>query len=441
MFLKIGISLLKISAHSVRSKWIIETSVNHNLYMRLNITKLCQIKIDVVDNMKDNKDQKKFTVKNDILETIGDTPIVKLSGLIDFFELKSDLYAKIEYLNPGGSIKDRIGISMVEGAKKEGEIEKGGVIIEPPSGYPGVGIAIASSLNNYKTVFTMPSKMSKEKELLLNAHGGKVIRTPTDVAPEEPNSYYSVAEVVRNLIWEKEKIIDDQELEEIIEFVKKLVEEDHIEELKKILNKDINASKNAYLPNQYENEYNPLAHRKTTGPEIVRQMGNELDYFFAGLGTGGTISGIGDHLRDNIKVKIIGVDPEGSIISLVKDGMKEEKAKEKAETYLTEGIGEDLIPETLDLEIIDEIVKTDDQTSFSMTRFLAREEGIMAGGSSGSVLVGAVKYLKRNDITDKNALVILPDTGRNYLTRLYDDDWMEEKGLETNDEKILEELR
>ncbi len=441
MFLKIGISLLKISAHSVRSKWIIETSVNHNLYMRLNITKLCQIKIDVVDNMKDNKDQKKFTVKNDILETIGDTPIVKLSGLIDFFELKSDLYAKIEYLNPGGSIKDRIGISMVEGAKKEGEIEKGGVIIEPTSGNTGVGIAIASSLNNYKTVFTMPSKMSKEKELLLNAHGGKVIRTPTDVAPEEPNSYYSVAEVVRNLIWEKEKIIDDQELEEIIEFVKKLVEEDHIEELKKILNKDINASKNAYLPNQYENEYNPLAHRKTTGPEIVRQMGNELDYFFAGLGTGGTISGIGDHLRDNIKVKIIGVDPEGSIISLVKDGMKEEKAKEKAETYLTEGIGEDLIPETLDLEIIDEIVKTDDQTSFSMTRFLAREEGIMAGGSSGSVLVGAVKYLKRNDITDKNALVILPDTGRNYLTRLYDDDWMEEKGLETNDEKILEELR
>ena len=439
--MKIGISLLKISAHSVRSKWIIETSVNHNLYMRLNITKLCQIKIDVVDNMKDNKDQKKFTVKNDILETIGDTPIVKLSGLIDFFELKSDLYAKIEYLNPGGSIKDRIGISMVEGAKKEGEIEKGGVIIEPTSGNTGVGIAIASSLNNYKTVFTMPSKMSKEKELLLNAHGGKVIRTPTDVAPEEPNSYYSVAEVVRNLIWEKEKIIDDQELEEIIEFVKKLVEEDHIEELKKILNKDINASKNAYLPNQYENEYNPLAHRKTTGPEIVRQMGNELDYFFAGLGTGGTISGIGDHLRDNIKVKIIGVDPEGSIISLVKDGMKEEKAKEKAETYLTEGIGEDLIPETLDLEIIDEIVKTDDQTSFSMTRFLAREEGIMAGGSSGSVLVGAVKYLKRNDITDKNALVILPDTGRNYLTRLYDDDWMEEKGLETNDEKILEELR
>ncbi len=391
--------------------------------------------------MENNNNQKKLTVKKDISETIGNTPIVKLSNLIDFFELESDLYAKIEYLNPGGSIKDRIGISMVEGAKKEEKIEKGGVIIEPTSGNTGVGIAIASSLNGYKTVFTMPSKMSKEKELLLKAHGGNVIRTPTDVAPEDPNSYYSVAEVVRNLIWEKEKIIDDQDLENITEFVQKLVDEDRIEELRKILNKKVNSSKNAHLPNQYENEYNPLAHRKNTGPEIVSQMGNKLDYFFAGLGTGGTISGIGNHLQENIDIKIIGVDPEGSIISLVKNGMDEEEAKKKAETYLTEGIGEDLIPKTLDLEVIDEIVKTDDQSSFSMTRFLAREEGIMAGGSSGSAIVGAIKYLKQNDISDKNALVILPDTGRNYLTRLYDDDWMEEKGLETDDEKILEELK
>ncbi len=391
--------------------------------------------------MENNNNQKKLTVKKDISETIGNTPIVKLSNLIDFFELESDLYAKIEYLNPGGSIKDRIGISMVEGAKKEEKIEKGGVIIEPTSGNTGVGIAIASSLNGYKTVFTMPSKMSKEKELLLKAHGGNVIRTPTDVAPEDPNSYYSVAEVVKNLIWEKEKIIDDQDLENITEFVQKLVDEDRIEELRKILNKKVNSSKNAHLPNQYENEYNPLAHRKNTGPEIVSQMGNKLDYFFAGLGTGGTISGIGNHLQENIDIKIIGVDPEGSIISLVKNGMDEEEAKKKAETYLTEGIGEDLIPKTLDLEVIDEIVKTDDQSSFSMTRFLAREEGIMAGGSSGSAIVGAIKYLKQNDISDKNALVILPDTGRNYLTRLYDDDWMEEKSLETDDEKILEELK
>jgi len=391
--------------------------------------------------MKNKKSQKKFKIKKDISEAIGDTPIVKLSNLIDFFDLESDLYAKVEYLNPGGSIKDRIGVFMVNGAKKDGKIKKGGVIIEPTSGNTGVGIAIASSLSGYKTVFTMPSKMSKEKELLLKAHGGNVIRTPTDVSPEEPNSYYSVAKVVRNLIWEKEKIIDNQELEKIIEFVKKLVNEDRIDELKKILNKNVSASKNAHLPNQYENEYNPLAHRKTTGPEILGQIGNDLDYFFSGLGTGGTISGIGNYLKENIDVKIIGVDPEGSIISLVKDGMDEEEAKKKAETYLTEGIGEDLIPDTLDLDVIDEIVKTDDQSSFSMTRFLAREEGIMAGGSSGSALVGAIKYLKRNDISDKNALVILPDTGRNYLTRLYDDDWMKEKGLETNDEKILEELK
>ncbi len=391
--------------------------------------------------MKNKKDQKGIKMKNDISETIGDTPIVKLSNIMEFFDLESELYAKIEYLNPGGSIKDRIGLSMVEGAEKEGEIKKGGVIIEPTSGNTGVGIAIASNLKGFKTVFTMPSKMSKEKELLLKAYGGKVIRTPTDVNPENSNSYYKIAEVVRNLIWIKEEIVEEEELNKIVDNVRTLIKDNAIEELEKILNKEVEPSKNAHLPNQYENQYNPSAHKKTTGPEIFRQMGDELDYLFAGLGTGGTISGTGDYLKENTDLKVIGIDPEGSIISYVKQGMEEEKAKEKAETYLTEGIGEDLIPETLDLEVIDEIVKTVDQKSFSMTRLLSREEGIMAGGSSGSVVLGAVKYLKDNEIVDKKALVIIPDTGRNYLTRVYDDSWMKEKGLETDDEQVLEDLK
>jgi len=389
--------------------------------------------------MNDSINQK--GIKSDISEAIGETPIVKLSNIMEFFELDSEIYAKIEYLNPGGSIKDRIGVSMLKGAIKEGKIEEGGVIIEPTSGNTGVGLAIASSLKGYKTVFTMPSKMSKEKELLLKAHGAKVVRTPTDVDPEDSNSYYKVAEVIRNLIWKKEGIIEEEVLNELIEFVQKLVDEENLEELENILSKDVDRSKNAYMPNQYENEYNPLAHEKTTGPEIKEQIGDDLDYLFAGVGTGGTISGIGRYLKENMDVKIIGIDPEGSIISLVKKGMEKEKAKKKAETYLTEGIGEDLIPETLDLDVIDEIVKTDDQSSFSMTRFLSRKEGILAGGSSGSALVGAIKYLKNNEISGKKALIIFPDTGRNYLSRVYDDDWMEENCLETDDEKILEGMK
>lgn len=387
------------------------------------------------------KKETDLPVKENISKTIGNTPVVRLEKIMDFFGLESELYAKVEYLNPGGSIKDRIGVSLIQGAEKEDKIKNGGVIIEPTSGNTGVGLAIAANLKGYKTVFTMPSKMSKEKELLLKSYGGKVIRTPTDVKPEDPNSYYSIAEVIKILLWEKEGEISEEELESVTTKVQKLVEKEKIQELENILEKDVEKSKNAYLPNQYENKYNPLAHRRTTGPEIMDQIGEKLDYFIAGVGTGGTISGTGNYLKEETNIKVIGVDPEGSIISLVKDGMEIEKAKERAETYLTEGIGEDLIPDTLDLDVIDEIVKTTDQESFSMTRFLSRKEGIMAGVSSGSALVGAVKYLKRKDVKDKKALVILPDTGRNYLTRAYNDDWMKEKGLEINDEKILEEIK
>lgn len=380
-------------------------------------------------------------VVDDILGTIGDTPVVKLIRIMDHFDLDSDLFAKIEFLNPGGSVKDRIGKSMIEGARKENKIEEGGVIIEPTSGNTGVGLAIASNLHNYQTVFTMPDKMSKEKVLLLKAYGGQVIRTPTDVSPEDPNSYFNAAEAVKKLIWEKGRITNEEELEEVTDRVQKLIDEERLEELEEILEKNIDPSTNAHLPNQYENKYNPLAHKRTTGPEIMEQMGDDLDYLFAGVGTGGTITGTGEYLKERIDVKVIGIDPEGSIIRLVKEGMSEEKAKNEAETYLTEGIGEDFIPETTDLEVIDEMVKTDDQLSFSMTRFLSRKEGILAGGSSGSALYGAVKYLKENNIEGKKALVIFPDTGRNYLTRIYDNDWMKKHGLETNDEKMLEGLK
>ncbi len=390
--------------------------------------------------MKTLEDRSNLKTKEDILETVGRTPIVRLPRIEEHFDLDPDLFAKLEFFNPGGSVKDRIGLSMFEMARRKGLIDEGGVIVEPTSGNTGTGLTIASKRYDCRTVFTMPEKMSREKELLLGAFGARVIRTPTGVSPDDPNSYYNVAKAIRKLIWKKVETVTDQELKKITDRVQKLVEGEELDELQKILEMDVKPSPNAYTPNQYENEYNPEAHRKTTGPEILEQLGNDLDYLFAGMGTGGTISGTGEFLKDRIGSKIIGIDPEGSIISLVKRGMDEEEAREKAETYLTEGIGEDLIPETTNLEVIDEIVNTNDQLSFSMARFLAREEGVFAGGSSGSALYGAIDYLNQTEIKKGKALVILPDTGRNYLTRIFDDTWMRDNGFEPDDEKVLEEI-
>lgn len=391
--------------------------------------------------MKVLEDISNTETKEDIMGTIGDTPVVKLKRIRSYFNLQNELLAKIEFFNPGGSIKDRIGRSMLKRAREEGKIEDGGVIVEPTSGNTGAGLAIAASMYGCNTVFTMPNKMSKEKEFLLEAFGGRVIRTPTSVSPEDPNSYYKVAEAVKKWIWEKKEVISAEELNEITKRIQELVLEDRIAKLRDILEKDVTPSPNAYTPNQYENMNNPLAHRKTTGPEIKRQLGDELDYLFAGIGTGGTISGVGGYLKKKFRFNLIGVDPEGSIISLAKQGMDEDEAKKEAETYLTEGIGEDLIPETTNLEIIDDMVNTTDQLSFSTARLLARKEGILAGGSSGSALYGAIKYLKENRIKGSTGLVIFPDTGRNYLTRLFDDGWMKKHDLETNDEKVLEGLK
>jgi len=383
----------------------------------------------------------KMGIYDDIVQTIGNTPLVRLRKIERYFGLKNELYAKVEFFNPGGSIKDRIGKYMIEGAKKEGKIVEGAVIIEPTSGNTGVGLALVAADEGYLTVFTMPDKMSIEKELLLKALGAFVIRTPTAVSPSDPNSYYKVAEAVRNLIWKKERAISREELREIVEYVQRLVREERLEELEAILEEKVEETPYAYIPNQYFNKYNPIAHYETTAREIWEQTNGEVDYLFAGIGTGGTITGIGRYLKERKDIKIIGVDPIGSIYNLVKKGTSLEEAVKRAHPYLVEGIGEDLLPDTVDLNLVDDIVVVNDQQAFAMTRFLARKEGILAGGSSGAALYGTIKYLKENGVEGKKAVVIFPDTGRNYLTKIFNDEWMLKNGFEIDDEKVLEVLR
>jgi len=240
----------------------------------------------------------KLGIYDNISQTIGRTPIVRLKRIEECLNVQNELYAKIEFFNPGGSIKDRIGKYMIEGAKKDGKIAEGAVIIEPPSGNTGVGLALVAAVEGYKTVFTMPRKMSLEKELLLKALGAFVIRTPTAVAPSDPNSYYKVAEAVRNLIWKKKRPVSMEELKEIVDYVQKLVNEERLGELKAILEEKVEESPYAYIPNQYFNKYNPIAHYETTAKEIWEQRKGEIDYLFAGIGTGGTITGIGRYLKE-----------------------------------------------------------------------------------------------------------------------------------------------
>ncbi len=376
-----------------------------------------------------------------ILSLIGNTPIVKLEKIMKCFKLLNQLYAKLEFYNPGGSVKDRIALYMIKGAKSEGLITEGAVIIEPTSGNTGIGLALVSCVEGYLSVFVMPRKMSTEKELLLKALGAFVIRTPTEASAESPLSYYRVAEIIRNIIWSFKRKISRNELKRIVEHVQKLVDEERINELRKYLEMDVEPTPYAYIPNQYFNKYNPLAHYETTAREIWEQTNGEIDYIFAGIGTGGTITGIARYLKEkNPDIKIIGVDPVGSIYHILKKGVPLEEARKYAHPYKVEGIGEDILPETVDLNLIDDIVVVDDQQAFAMTRFLARTEGILAGGSSGAALYGTVKYLKENNIAGKKVLVIFPDTGRNYLSKIFNDEWMRSNGFETDDLKVLGEL-
>jgi cystathionine beta-synthase len=380
-------------------------------------------------------------VYSDILGLIGNTPLLRLKRLEEYFGLNNYLYGKLEFYNPGGSVKDRIGLYMLSRALEDGLVVPGAVIIEPTSGNTGIGLAIVSRIYGFKNIFVMPTKMSMEKELILKAYGGYVVRTPTEVSPEHPLSYYSVSLAIRNYIWGLGRAVDDDELVDLVGYFQGLVDEGREKIIGRYMRLKVKPSRYAYIPNQYFNRFNPIAHYETTGREIWVQSDGMVDILFAGIGTGGTITGIGRYLksrRDDILV--VGIDPEGSVYHHIKDGLSLEDALKMVSTYKVEGIGEDILPDTYDPDIVDDIVVVDDQHSFSMARLVARLEGILVGGSSGSALYGAIKYLKDMGIENKYIVVILPDTGRNYLTKFYDDNWMLENGFSIDDEDVLGDL-
>lgn len=328
------------------------------------------------------KDLTKVCYYDNILQTIGKTPLVKLNRITK--DVKGLILAKVEYFNPGGSVKDRIGVSIVEDAEREGRLKPGGTIVESTSGNTGMGLALVAAVKGYKTVFTLPDKMSMEKIRLLRAFGAEVIVTPTAVPHEAPESYTEVA--------------------------KRVVRE----------------TPNSILANQYYNPRNPEAHYLTTGPEIWEQTGGQIDYFVCGIGTGGTISGVGKFLKEqNPNVKVIGVDPKGSVL---REYFYTKKITPILKTYKVEGIGQDYVPGTLHFEYIDEVVEADDRESFLMARRLTREEGIMVGGSAGTAVAGMMKIADR--FTEKDVVVVLlPDSGERYLSKIYNDDWMQEHGF------------
>ncbi len=383
-----------------------------------------------------------LNVFESVLGLIGATPLLRLRRIEDFFGIECKLYAKLEFYNPGGSVKDRIGLYMLRDAMEKGVIKPGGVIIEPTSGNTGIGLAIVSRIYGFRTVFTMPRKMSMEKELILKAYGGYVIRTPTEVPPHNPLSYYKVAEAIRNYISSLERPIDDRELRDFLDYIQSAINREDTSVLKELLDIKPRGNGYAYIPNQYFNPANPKAHFETTGPEIWYQTNGEVDIFVAGMGTGGTISGASKYLKSkNPSIRVVGIDPVGSVYHHIKRGLSLEEAMKFVKAYKVEGIGEDILPETIDLELIDDVVVVDDQSSFSMARFTAKTEGLLIGGSSGSALYGAIKYIVDNGLSGKTVVVILPDTGRNYLTRFYSDEWMIKNGFTTDDETVLKSLK
>ncbi len=319
-------------------------------------------------------------IHDNILGTMGNTPLVRLNRVSR--GVRAQVVAKVEYFNPGSSVKDRIGITIIEDAEKSGILKPGGTIVESTSGNTGVGLAIAASMKGYKCVCVMPDKMSDEKIRVLRAYGARVVVTPTNVEPEDPRSYYSVA--------------------------KKIVEE----------------TPNSILANQYHNPVNPQTHYDTTGPELWRQTAGKIDVFVAGMGTGGTISGVGRFLKEmNPKIQIVGIDPIGSILH---DYFYSGKMTE-ANSYKVEGVGEDFIPSTYDFDVIDDIVRVTDKESFLMTRRVVREEGMFVGGSCGFAVAGALRYAAERDLgPDKMVVVLLPDSGSRYLSKIFDDNWMRE---------------
>jgi cystathionine beta-synthase len=314
-------------------------------------------------------------ILNNILEAIGNTPIVRLDKVGS--DLRCNLFAKCEYLSPGGSVKDRIGFRMIDEAEKSGQIKPGDTLIEPSSGNTGIGLALAAAVKGYKLIITMPEKMSMEKEVVLEALGAKIIRTPTEVPYDDPKSLFGVA---------------------------------------KQLQKE---TPNSHILDQYSNNNNPDSHYYGTAQEIIDEFGDNLDMVVITTGTGGTITGIAKKLKESISnIEIVGVDPVGSILGGGSD----------ISPYHVEGIGYDFFPEVLDNSLVDRYIKTTDEDSFVMAKKLIKEEGLLIGGSCGAAVWGAIEAAKNLD-PNKNVLVILPDSIRNYLSKFVNEQWLQNNGF------------
>ncbi|MCY7399363.1 MAG: cystathionine beta-synthase [Nocardioides sp.] len=316
---------------------------------------------------------------NSLLDLIGNTPLVRLNRTLDLPDGGPLVLAKVEYLNPGGSVKDRIASRMIEAAEASGELQPGGTIVEPTSGNTGVGLAMVAQEKGYSCVFVCPDKVSEDKRNVLKAYGATVVVCPTAVAPEHPDSYYNVSD-------------------------------------------RLSRAPGAWKPDQYSNPHNPRSHYETTGPEIWAQTEGRVTHFVTGMGTGGTISGVGRYLKDqNVDVQVVGADPSGSVYS-----------GGSGRPYLVEGVGEDFWPETYDATVADRVIEVSDADSFAFTRRLAREEAMLVGGSSGMAAFAARQLaheLAAAGETDAVIVVLLPDSGRGYLTKVFNDDWLGQYGF------------